>query len=103
MIDKDLLSSLLARQIGATTLIMLTDIECVYLNFLGAQREAVHRMTVRDATRYVERGEFLAGSMAPKIAAAIAFLRHGGTHVVISLPEELPHLLSATAGTRIIP
>ena len=98
---KDLSSSLLARQIGATTLLILTDIEQIYLNFLGAQREPVHRMTGHEAQPHLDRGEFLPGSRAPKVEAAIAFLQGGGKRVLIGLPEELPQLLEGTAGTHI--
>ncbi len=103
VIDKDLSSSLLAQEIGATTLIILTDIDQVYLNFLSAQRAPVRLMTVHDAEVHLTRGEFLAGSMAPKIDAAIRFLRHGGHQVFIGLPEALPQILAGTAGTQIIP
>ncbi len=102
VIDKDLSSSLLAQEIGATTLIMLTDIDRVYLNFLSPQREPVHHMTVHEAEVHCNRGEFLPGSMAPKIEAAIAFLRHGGQQVYIGLPEALPQILAGEAGTRIV-
>jgi carbamate kinase len=103
VVDKDLSSSLLAQQIGATTLIILTDIDRVYLNFLGSQREAVPQMTMDEAELHLARGEFLPGSMAPKIEAAIAFLRHGGQQVYIGLPEAVPQILAGEAGTQIIP
>lgn len=103
VIDKDLSSSLLATQISASTLIILTDIDRVYLNFLDAKREAVSQMTAHEAALHLERGEFLPGSMAPKIEAAIAFLHHGGRQVFIGLPEALPYVLTGNAGTRIVP
>jgi carbamate kinase len=103
VIDKDLSSSLLAQQIGATTMLILTDIDQVYVNFLSSQREAIRQMTAHEAALHLERGEFLPGSMAPKIEAAIAFLRHGGRHVYIGLPEALPQILAGEAGTRILP
>jgi carbamate kinase len=103
VIDKDLSSSLLAREIQASSLIILTDIEHAYLNFLGRQRNAVRRMGVHEAEEHLERGEFLAGSMAPKVMAGIEFLRYGGQRVLIGLPEELPGLLQGEAGTEITP
>ena len=103
VVDKDLSSSLLAREIQARSLIILTDIDHVYLNFLGQQRRAVRRIRVDEAEQHLQRGEFLAGSMAPKITAGIEFLRHGGQRVLIGLPEELPALLQGEAGTEIIP
>lgn len=103
VIDKDLSSSLLAREISASTLIVLTDINCVYLNFLDPQRQPVPTLTVAEAEAHLRNGEFLPGSMAPKIEAAIAFLRGDGQRVLIGLPEELPQLLQGQAGTEIIP
>jgi carbamate kinase len=103
VIDKDLSSSLLARDIGASDLIILTDIDHVYLNFLSAQPQMVKRLTVADAKEHLRRGEFLPGSMAPKVEAGIAFLQHGGQRVLIGLPEALPQLLCGEAGTELIP
>ncbi len=102
VIDKDLSSSLLAREIGASSLLILTDIDRVYLDFLSSQRRAVQRMNVAEAEEHLRRGEFLPGSMAPKVEAGIEFLRGGGRRVLIGLPEELPQLLTGEAGTEII-
>ena len=103
VIDKDLSSGLLACAIGASSLIILTDIDHVYVNFLSPQRQAVRRMTVAEADDHFQRGEFLPGSMAPKVEAAITFLRSGGQRVLIGLPEALPQLLEGTSGTELIP
>ena len=103
VIDKDLSSSLLARESGASSLIILTDIDHVYLDFLSSQRRAVRRMNAAEADEHLRRGEFLPGSMAPKVEAGIAFLRGGGRRVLIGLPEELPQLLKGEAGTEIVP
>jgi carbamate kinase len=103
VIDKDWSSSLLARDIGASELIILTDIDHVYLDFLSAQRQTVKRLTVADAQEHLQRGEFLPGSMAPKVEAGIAFLQHGGQRVLIGLPEALPQLLCGEAGTELVP
>jgi carbamate kinase len=101
VIDKDLSSSLLAREIGARTLIILTDINCVYLAFLGSRRHPLAKLTSAEAEEHLGNGEFLPGTMAPKIEAAIAFLRGGGQRVLIGLPEELPQLLQGKVGTEI--
>lgn len=103
VIDKDRSSGLLATAIGARSLILLTDIDHVYVNFLGPQRQAMKRMTVAEADDHLQRGEFLPGSMAPKVEAAITFLRCGGQRVLIGLPEALPQLLEGVAGTELIP
>jgi carbamate kinase len=101
VIDKDLSSSLLAREIGAETLIILTDVEYAYLNFAGELRQPIEQMNSREAEKYLRAGEFFAGSMAPKIQAGIDFLRHGGRRVFIGLPERLADLLSGKTGTRV--
>ena len=103
MIDKNLSSSLLAREIGASSLIILTDIDHVYLDFLSARRQAVRRMAAAEAEEHLRHGEFLPGSMAPKVGAGIAFLRQGGQRVLIGLPEELSQLLLGEAGTELVP
>lgn len=60
-------------------------------------------MTVAEADDHLRRGEFLPGSMTPKVEAAITFLCGGGQFVLIGLPEALPRLLAGTAGTELIP
>jgi carbamate kinase len=103
VIDKDLSSSLLAREIRASDLIILTDVDRVYLGYQSDARCAIARMTVKEAERYLRQGEFLAGSMAPKMQAAIAFLQGGGRRVLIGLPESLSQLFEGKAGTEILP
>jgi carbamate kinase len=103
VMDKDLSSSLLASEIGASSLVILTDIDHVYLDFLSRQRSAARRMSVTEAEGHLRRGEFLPGSMAPKIEAGIAFLHGGGRRVLVGLPEELGQLLLGEAGTEIVP
>jgi carbamate kinase len=103
VIDKDLSSSLLAREIGASTFIILTDIDHVYLNFLSSDQTPLQQMTVAEAETHLRNGEFLPGTMAPKIEAGVAFLRTGGGRVLIGLPEELSQLLQNKAGTELIP
>jgi carbamate kinase len=60
-------------------------------------------MSVAESKRYAEEGHFPAGSMGPKIEAAIDFLEHGGQEVIITSPEKLSAALHHEAGTRIIP
>lgn len=103
VIDKDLSSGLLAHEIGAIALIILTDIDCVYLNFLSKQRCPVKRMSAAEATEHLRRGEFLPGSMGPKIEAAVRFLQGGGKRVWIGLPEQLSGILQGEAGTELTP
>lgn len=103
VIDKDLASSLLARELQAEALLILTDIDRVYLDFLRATRRPLATLTAADATRHLAAGEFLPGSMGPKIEAAVEFLHAGGKRVVICLPEQLDAALRGEAGTTITP
>jgi len=103
VIDKDLAASLLARELGAETLIILTDIDRVYLDFLSAPRRPLVQLAAGEAEQHLVRGEFLPGSMGPKIEAAIEFLRGGGQRVIICLPEHLDAALQGEAGTTLLP
>jgi carbamate kinase len=103
VIDKDLATSLLAREIGAEIFIDLTSIDRVYINFGMADQKGLERMTVEDAKRYLAQGEFAPGSMGPKIEAAIEFLESGGKEVIITTPELIDEAMDGRAGTRIIP
>ena len=101
VIDKDLASSLLARELKAEALLILTDIDHVYLDFTSASRRPLTSLSVTEAEYHLARGEFLPGSMGPKIEAAIEFLRAGGQRVVVCLPEQLEAALRGEAGTTI--
>ena len=74
VVDKDLASATLARDVGADTLVILTDIEKVAVNFGTPEQRFIDHMTVMEAKKYLEAGQFPAGSMGPKIEAAIRFL-----------------------------
>ncbi|MBM4247965.1 MAG: carbamate kinase [Euryarchaeota archaeon] len=74
VVDKDLASATLARDVGADAMILLTDIEKVAINFRTPEERFLDRMTVEEAGRYLKAGHFPAGSMGPKIEAAIRFL-----------------------------
>ncbi len=101
VVDKDLATSLLARETGAEVFINLTQIECVYLNFGTPDQTPLRELSVRDAEKYLAGGEFAPGSMAPKIEAAVEFINAGGREVFISTPELIEEALSGNAGTRV--
>jgi len=84
VIDKDLASSLLATQIRADKLFILTDVPKVCINFNTPQEQAIDRMTLAEAKRYLAEGQFGEGSMAPKIRAAIYFVEHSGKDTIIT-------------------
>lgn len=84
VIDKDLASALLAKQIGAERLFILTDVPKVCLNFNTPQEKTIDRMSIFDAKKYLAEGQFGEGSMGPKIKAAIDFVENTGKDAIIT-------------------
>ena len=99
VIDKDLASSLLAANIDADEFFILTDVEKVYINFRKPTEQALDQLTVAEAKKYMNEGQFAQGSMAPKVAAAINFVERSGKATIITKASELG---KPGAGTRII-
>ena len=99
VIDKDLASAVLATQIDADELIILTDIPNAYLNFQKENEIALESITLEEAEEHIKKGEFAAGSMGPKMEAAVYFIKKGGNKSVIT---EAGSLSNANSGTRII-
>lgn len=102
VIDKDFAGELLAEELKADSLIILTDVEKVSLNYNKPNQEDLDRMTVGEAEQYFKEGHFAPGSMEPKIKAAVAFIRHGGKKAVITHPFKILEALKGKAGTVII-
>ena len=102
VIDKDRLASLLARSLGADTFVILTGVPKVALDFGKPTQRWVDRLTAAEAARHLAQGQFPAGSMGPKIEAALGFIEGGGTEVLITSPEALEKEAYATVGTRIV-
>ncbi|HNX44977.1 MAG TPA: carbamate kinase [Bacteroidales bacterium] len=84
VIDKDLASALLAGNINADKLFILTDVPKVCINFNTPQEKSIDRMNVKQAKKYLEEGHFAEGSMAPKIRAAIHFVKHTSRDAIIT-------------------
>jgi carbamate kinase len=103
VIDKDLASAWLAKEIGADVFIILTDVGQVYLNYNKPSACGVERMTTREAKKYIKEGHFAAGSMLPKIQAAIDYNSSGGKRVIITRAGLLEAALEGRAGTHIVP
>ncbi|MEK6599142.1 MAG: carbamate kinase [Deltaproteobacteria bacterium] len=102
VIDKDLATAMLAKEIKAETFIDLTSIDKVYINFGKPSQTGLDKLTLSEARKYLDAGEFAPGSMGTKIEAAIEFLEAGGKEVIITIPELLEDALEGKAGTRII-
>ena len=99
VIDKDLASALLAREIGADAFYIITDVNKVYINYKKRNQKALDIITVDEAKKYYEEGEFPPGSMGPKILAAIDYVEHGGKEAIITTEHELE---KENCGTRIV-
>ncbi|MBI4870112.1 MAG: carbamate kinase [Candidatus Riflebacteria bacterium] len=102
VIDKDLASSLIARDLNADVLIISTAVDQVCLNFNKPDEKRLSRITLADAQKYMAEGHFAAGSMKPKIAAVIEFLEGGGKEALITDPAHLVDALEGKAGTWIV-
>jgi carbamate kinase len=97
VIDKDATAALLAGKLEADVLLMLTDVDAVYRNWGEPSQEAIRAASPEDLETMV----FAAGSMATKIAAAIAFVRSGGTLAGIGRLKDARDILEGRAGTGI--
>jgi len=103
VIDKDRASDLLGRLIGADTLAIITQVDKVCARYGKPDQEELDVLPAERAARLLAAGEFPAGSMGPKIEAALSFLAGGGREVVITSPELLLEALAGRGGTRIVP
>ena len=102
VIDKDLATSLLARNLNADLLIISTAIEKVCLNFRKPDQKDIDRMTLAEAKRYLAEGHFAPGSMKPKVEAIVEFLESGGKQALITDPSHLVAALEGKSGTWIV-
>jgi carbamate kinase len=101
VVDKDLASSCLAKEICAYYLFIVTDVDCVYTHYGSKNMKKIPKMNVKEAQRLYDEGEFSAGSMGPKIIASIDFLNEGGKKVIITSSGNLQKALIGKAGTII--
>jgi carbamate kinase len=99
VIDKDLASSLLASQINANVFYILTDIPKVFINFNKPDQQELNLIKVSDAIEYYKQDQFPAGSMGPKILAAINFVEKNGNETIIT---EATQVGNPNCGIRIV-
>jgi carbamate kinase len=103
VIDKDLAGEKLAEAVAADILIILTDVPKVKLEFGTAQEREVNRMNATQAKKYLQEGQFLAGSMAPKVLACIRFIEYGGEEAIITSLDRAWSAMQNQEGTHIVP
>ena len=102
VIDKDYASALLAIELSADMYVILTSVAKVALDFGKPTQMELERLTVEEAERHLRQGQFPAGSMGPKIEAAVQFARSCRCEVLITDVEHLREALDGKSGTRIV-
>jgi carbamate kinase len=101
VVDKDRVSSILATQLGAEVLMILTNVEAVYEGWGTPKARPVRHMTVDQADRMIAAGALDAGGMKPKVEAATDFVRRGGKRAIIARLSDGPAALRGETGTTI--
>src|SRR5207248_404931 len=101
VVDKDLAAAVLARDLGAELLLILTDVDAVYADWGKPTKRALSRISVDEAARLDSEGQFGEGSMAPKIRAAVDFVRRTGGRAVITELKHGREAVRGNAGTTI--
>jgi carbamate kinase len=102
VIDKDFAAALVGRLVGATSLLLLTGVDRVALDFGTPEERPIEEMTVAQARGHLAEGQFPPGSMGPKVDAAAQFIEAGGREAVISSLERAGDALAGRTGTRIV-
>jgi carbamate kinase len=102
VIDKDRASAVLARDVAADLLVMLTGVEHVALDFGTRWQRDLSRLTVSDAEQLLAAGEFPPGSMGPKVESGARFVRARGRAAIVTCAERLAGAVAGTGGTRIV-
>jgi carbamate kinase len=99
VIDKDLASALLAQDLAADLFVMATDVDGVYADWGSPEQRRLDRVTPGD----LRRQPFSAGSMGPKVAAAVRFVEATGKRAVIGALEAIEEIVEGRAGTTVAP
>jgi carbamate kinase len=98
VIDKDLASQLLAREVGADLFVMATDVDGVYTGWGTPEQRRLERVTPNELRKLA----FAAGSMDPKVEAAIRFVEGTGKQAAIGGLAEIEAIVDGNAGTRVV-
>jgi len=103
VIDKDRAGAKLAEEVDANIFLILTDVEHALLNFGSEDETPIEEMTISEAKRYLGEGHFKAGSMGPKVEAAMGFVERGGERAIITSLDKAADALEGRTGTHIVP
>ena len=101
VIDKDLAGEVLAEEVDADILLILTDVDSAKLDYGKPTERPVRQMTTSQARAYIVESQFPPGSMGPKVEACIKFVEHGGDKAIITSLERAVEALEGSAGTLI--
>jgi carbamate kinase len=99
VLDKDLSAALLARTIGASTLVIATDVEYAMAGYGTPEQRPIGRVGVTELRRLAAEGHFARGSMGPKVEAAMRFVEQGGRRAAISSLDRLDEAVAGEVGT----
>ncbi len=102
VIDKDLAAALLAKEVAADALLILTDVSQAYVDYNTPDQRGLGIVSLTEMQGYADDGHFKAGSMGPKVKACMRFVEGGGTAVIGSLTEVV-QAMAGEAGTTIVP
>ena len=100
-VDKHLSSALMSNVLGIDTMMVLTAVDRVYVDFGKPAQRALDQISLAEIELLQDRGEFADGSMGPKVAAAIQFVRGGGKRAIIAHLDDAQAALAGTTGTQI--
>ncbi len=102
VIDKDRATDVLATQIDADILMLLTDVSNAYLNYGKENQKKIGKISIKKMKEIFDEGHFAKGSMRPKVESAISFIEHGGRLSIITSSKDALAALKDKAGTRIV-
>lgn len=103
VVDKDLAGALLARELGATGYVMLTDVQAVAVHFATPHQQWLSKVSAGELRALAAEGHFARGSMGPKVEAALRFVEHAGRPAAIGALDDVSGVVRGRSGTMIVP
>lgn len=101
VIDKDLASALLAEVLGIEVMLVVTDVDGIFLDYGRPTQRLLRRMSAKEGRKYIREGQFPAGSMGPKVEAVTRFVESGGKSAIVTSLRQMEAALSGKAGTEV--
>jgi len=102
VIDKDLASAKLAEEVGVDIFLIAADVEGAAVSYGTDRQRFLRKLTLREAARYLDEGEFPPGSMGPKVEACAQFIRQGGRRAIITSIDRIEKAVAGEAGTEVV-